>query len=468
MRDSGAGPDAELKGLIVASTRIMGRTDTAGAAALRLIVAGALALMSIPLLSGPSVAAEFTSTGAIVIPGPQPPAGCPTFPPPNNSCPPTTADPYPASILIDGATDTITDVNLRLFDVTHASPADLDIMLQGPDGTNVLFMSDDCATGTDENPVSAIDLFFDDAAASAIPADAACTSGTFRPFDDEDTGEAGEFPFTGQDVFPSPAPAPSANTALSVFNGKTANGAWHLWVVDDNPDTPGIEGGRIGGGWSIEFNSPTDGTTTTTTTSTSTTSTTASTSTSTTSTTVAGATTTTSTTVAGATTTTVAAAAATTTTTSSSTAPILRLSSSSVPAGQRVTVAGDRLPANTGLQVNFLSAPLVLGNVTTNATGSFQSVFTIPADATAGAHQINVTNAAGTVLASVDLTVTRTTSVPGSLARTGLDTRRLGGVALLAVAMGVLILFSPEASRRRNHWKRRIARRRLSGALTWK
>jgi len=85
--------------------------------------------------------------------------------------------------------------------------------------------------------------------------------------------------------------------------------------------------------------------------------------------------------------------------------------------------------------MNFLSAPVSLGSVTTNATGSFQATITIPSDAVAGAHQINVTDSGTRVLATVDLTVNRSTTATGGLARTGANAL---GVALLAVTVILL------------------------------
>ena len=51
------------------------------------------------------------------------------------------------------------------------------------------------------------------------------------------------------DPFPAPAPTPSGNALLNVFDGGKANGQWQLFVVDDaTADT-----GNFAGGWSIEI-----------------------------------------------------------------------------------------------------------------------------------------------------------------------------------------------------------------------
>jgi len=452
------------------------------------LVAATLALLSLPLLAGPSLADDFSNPTPIVVPLPE-------NPPPPNQCPPTCpstpANPYPSNITVSGLTGVITDVNVTLKNLSYTvdGPPDLDIMVVSPDNKTVMLMSDDCGDNTNANPIpesSPITLAFDDQAAAPIPADTACSSGSFRPLDDDNDGEFGPPGAKVADAFPAPAPAPPDTTLpLSTFNGIVPNGTWSLYVVDDVPGNadPTGKAGQIAGGWSLSITTPTTTTTTSSTTTSSTSTTVAgggsTSTTSTTSTTIARgtSTTTTSTTLAAGTTTTTSTillpgSGGTTNPAAGSTAPILRVNPTTVPAGQRVTVAGDRFPANAALQLNFLSVPVSLGNVTTNASGSFQSVVTIPANATAGAHQINATNSGGTVLASVDLTVTRTagtaTTTSGRLARTGMDMRRATGVALLAMALGVLVLWSPTATRNRHHWKRRMSRRRLSGALTWK
>ena len=59
------------------------------------------------------------------------------------------------------------------------------------------------------------------------------------------------------DTFPAPAPGGEHGAALSVFNGIDPNGAWNLYIVDDD----GNDYGSIGGGWSLDFTiaSPTVG-----------------------------------------------------------------------------------------------------------------------------------------------------------------------------------------------------------------
>ncbi|WP_353957823.1 hypothetical protein [Peribacillus sp. NJ4] len=52
------------------------------------------------------------------------------------------AAPYPSFINVAGLTGTIAEVTVTLNNMSHTFPADLDILLVGPQGQNVLLMSD--------------------------------------------------------------------------------------------------------------------------------------------------------------------------------------------------------------------------------------------------------------------------------------------------------------------------------------
>ncbi|MFF2291115.1 proprotein convertase P-domain-containing protein [Peribacillus butanolivorans] len=121
---------------------------------------------------------------------------------------------------------------MTLTNMSHTFPDDIDILLVGPGGQNVILMSD-AGGGADINNVT---LTFDDDAPTFLPDAAQIVSGTFKPTN-----------FGGADVFPAPAPIPPYGSLLNVFNGTNPNGTWSLFVVDD------IEGdtGSIAGGWSL-------------------------------------------------------------------------------------------------------------------------------------------------------------------------------------------------------------------------
>jgi subtilisin-like proprotein convertase family protein len=145
-----------------------------------------------------------------------------------------TASPYPSSIVVSGLSGVITDVNVTLNGVSHTYPLDLDLLLVGPGGQQVMLMSD---VGGDMD-ISAVNLTFDDAAAALLATPV--VSGTFQPTNlVGDDGHA--------DALPAPAPAGPHGTTLSVFTGTAPNGTWSLFVVDDAPD----DSGAITAGWSL-------------------------------------------------------------------------------------------------------------------------------------------------------------------------------------------------------------------------
>src|SRR5436190_878812 len=147
------------------------------------------------------------------------------------------AAPYPSNIAV-ALGGTITKVTVRLNNLSHTFPSDIDMLLVGPGGQTAIIMSD--VGGGDD--VSGITLTLDDAATSNLPS-ALLTTGTFKP---TNIG-------TG-DTFPAPAPGGgSAGSALSIFNGTNPNGTWSLYVVDD----AGSDLGNIGG-WQLIISTTND------------------------------------------------------------------------------------------------------------------------------------------------------------------------------------------------------------------
>jgi uncharacterized repeat protein (TIGR01451 family) len=141
---------------------------------------------------------------------------------------------YPSVIHISNAPTRLTQVSVTLIGLTHSYPADLDILLVGPQGQNVLVMSD-AGLGYDLNGVT---LRFDDGASDYLPAAAPIVSGTFKPTN-----------IGGGDSFFSPAPAPPYGAALAVFNDTNPNGDWSLYIADDQGGDIGI----VASGWRLSF-----------------------------------------------------------------------------------------------------------------------------------------------------------------------------------------------------------------------
>src|SRR5215212_7731416 len=154
------------------------------------------------------------------------------------------ANPYPSEINVQGLSEPITDVNVKLNSFFHGWPDDVAVQVVGPDGTSVLLMSDVGGPPLfgDTAIVNGINLTFDDEATPPLPDNALLTTGTYKP-------TKGTTPFCDAfldfrclsyvddpvpDSWPSPAPALSVSgRQLSGFDGKAPNGTWKLYVIDD-------------------------------------------------------------------------------------------------------------------------------------------------------------------------------------------------------------------------------------------
>ena len=79
------------------------------------------------------------------------------------------AAPYPSSITVSGLTGLVTDVDLHLFGVTHSATGDIDMLLVGPGGHNLIVMSD-VSTGGGWHNINATITFDDSATSGALDA----------------------------------------------------------------------------------------------------------------------------------------------------------------------------------------------------------------------------------------------------------------------------------------------------------
>ncbi len=145
-----------------------------------------------------------------------------------------TAATYPSIIRITNAPNALTDLTVTLSDLRHTYPADLDILVVGPSGQNVMLMSD-AGGGFDLDGVT---LLFTESAASGLPPNAQIVSGSYKPTN-----------IGAGDTFFPPAPAGPYGTSLSIFNGTDPNGDWKLFIMDDQ----GSDAGVLAGGWRMNF-----------------------------------------------------------------------------------------------------------------------------------------------------------------------------------------------------------------------
>jgi subtilisin-like proprotein convertase family protein len=150
------------------------------------------------------------------------------------------SNPSPSVINVAGVSGTVKRVSVRLKNVSHTFPDDMDVLLVSPTGQKFIVMSD--SGGTVDLVNNTITL--DDTAVGALPDSTAIGTGTFRPtnFGTGDTFSAPAPPAPYQ----SPAPAGAA-TSASVFGGQNPNGNWQLFIQDDvSGDT-----GSVAGGWEL-------------------------------------------------------------------------------------------------------------------------------------------------------------------------------------------------------------------------
>lgn len=152
-----------------------------------------------------------------------------------------TATPYPSTISVSGGPAAIGSLTVTLFGLSHTWPDDIDILLVGPNGDNLVLMSDAGGGGD----IVAGDITFSGVAAAGTPDAGPLVAGTYLP---TNVGAVDPFaaPFAG--TISSPAPAGTA-TIASQFSGDAADGDWSLFVVDDAAG----DLGQIAGGWSITF-----------------------------------------------------------------------------------------------------------------------------------------------------------------------------------------------------------------------
>lgn len=132
--------------------------------------------------------------------------------------------------------------------------------------------------------------------------------------------------------------------------------------------------------------------------------------------------------------------------------PSIVLSDIEVMAGESVTVTGKGFETKEAVSLELHSDPVELATVTTNSSGGFSQVVTIPADTTNGKHQIVASGADSGLEASANIQITTTSgggndgdgnNTGGSdndLSFTGAQVGGLIAAAILAVAAGIVLV----------------------------
>jgi uncharacterized repeat protein (TIGR01451 family) len=136
----------------------------------------------------------------------------------------------------------VTQATVTLTNLSHANPRDIDALLVSPTGQKSYLMAH-CGGILAINNTT---LTFDDTATNVLPYSAQIISGTYHPTSYAFTPP----PFPAPPApFPTNATAPPYVTNLSVFNGTSPNGAWALYVLDDQP----LFSGSIANGWILNL-----------------------------------------------------------------------------------------------------------------------------------------------------------------------------------------------------------------------
>jgi len=123
------------------------------------------------------------------------------------------ATPYPSTMNVSGRTGTISKVTVTIPAFSHTYPGDVNMVLVAPNGKKVALLGG-VGGGTDAVNVP---LTFDDAGSG--PMGTSVVSGTYQPSGSVST-------------MPTGAPVGPYASALSEFNGDSANGTWSLYVSD--------------------------------------------------------------------------------------------------------------------------------------------------------------------------------------------------------------------------------------------
>jgi CSLREA domain-containing protein len=161
---------------------------------------------------------------------------------------PRSATPYPSLINVSGiGGNTITRAKVILRNFQHGYPDDVDLLLEAPDGTRSIVMSDAGGTAA----VNGEFPTFSPAAALPVPGnswiDDAVPQRATNAIDDISGSVADEFPA------PGPGTVVAAAADLDAFNGVNPNGNWKLYAVDDYPM---LDGGALLEGWSLVLTVP--------------------------------------------------------------------------------------------------------------------------------------------------------------------------------------------------------------------
>lgn len=157
--------------------------------------------------------------------------------------------PYPSTNTVSGLSSIIGKVTVTFTNFNHTYPDDVDMLLVGPKGQNVLLMSHAGYNGVLTNTEIAFDsgVTNADGTPKLLPQSSQILSGTYQPSQYGSVDFSNNFGGTITIPSNNPPPFPPYGTNLDIFNGTSPNGQWLLYVFDSAVGDQGI----IIGGWSL-------------------------------------------------------------------------------------------------------------------------------------------------------------------------------------------------------------------------
>jgi hypothetical protein len=134
---------------------------------------------------------------------------------------------YPSGINVTGLSGTVTNVTVSVIGYRSSSPDDTDMAIVGPNGQKVMLMSDAC--GLNPSTAQNDNWTFDDSAQTFLSDNGPCGNyqlASVKPTNYENPDN--------DDLTPGGGPAGPYLNSLSLLAGGSPNGAWNLFVTDDN------------------------------------------------------------------------------------------------------------------------------------------------------------------------------------------------------------------------------------------
>jgi hypothetical protein len=151
---------------------------------------------------------------------------------------------YPVTIRVFGQPANLDNAVVTLFGLTHGHPADLDILLVSPSGTNVMLMSH---VGGTTNVADAALVFRQ--SGSLPPTSGPIPSGQTSYYMPSDYGHIDPMPQVGSDP---PPPGPYSTNLLDLVD-TNPNGVWKLYIYDDHQGAIGHVSGASQGTWQVRL-----------------------------------------------------------------------------------------------------------------------------------------------------------------------------------------------------------------------